>query len=1481
MCLVCGNALLNHAVPKSYDGFVNLHLHTAYSLLDGMSKPEDVIKKVASLKQTSVAVTEHGNVFSAVKIHKLAKKANIKHIYGAEFYVTENRFVQDKTKKYFHLTVLAKDEQGRRNINKLASLGYLEGFYFKPRIDHELLKQYSDGLIVLSGCMASEVQQALAGGKIGDGDIEITDANRENAKAIIKSYREIFGRDYYLEVQAHRDYRQQQLNRAIVDIAIELGIEYVATTDSHFVDEDDHELHGIFIQIGTNRESGETYQDTHIMDADEVTRKLLGSMTNDEAELAVRTSLIIADKCNVDLPLSEPIIPHVDIPEGFADQIDYLKTLINRGWKRRNIGNKKNVPKYRERLHYEFDSITKMGFEGYFLLVESYVNSVKRRGIARGSSGGSLIAYLLGITEIDPIPYGLYFERFIDVGALDLLESGQITRKELKIPDVDSDFGTSDRDKVVEGIVKKYGEDKFAAIGQFGYIWDKSAVKDVGRVLNIPYTVTNQMTQQMGDLTIQYMREAGINSHWFDEYPKLFEYAEKIAGLPKSFGVHPCFTKGHKINTIHGYKNIEDIKTGDYVLTHKNRYKKVVSTSNKESDDLYELKSTGSRSVKVTGNHPYYARRRLSEKYKIYSEAEWIPVNELKKGDMIGIPINDKSILPTFTTLPVESMDFWWIVGRFVGDGWATQIQGREETRVEICCNKSNGELDDILLRYNKLGVQYRISDKRTSFNIISNDKEMYNFFSRFGKYASGKNIPNFVINLPKNYLSSFLSGYFSADGHTHKETGYQQIKTVSLELALGLQQCILKVFRQASSLSVIPAKQEIIEGRTVNSKEKYMLSFKHWETQKSRSFIEEDYWWKPVSSIVKLNDMDTVYNITVLDDSSYTVENVAVHNCGRIISVENIDYYTAIASNDGTIVFQGDMDDTDDLGLVKVDILGLKSLDVIYDTLEMIGKDYDYISPDKLDFTDINILNLFREGKTDGVFQFESIGMKETLRQVYPDGIEDLGVCNALFRPASMKHIEHYAKRKKGLEEFSYLHSDLEVVLKVTKGIMTFQEQLIEIGWIAKMKNPDKIRRATGKKSMDLMTECKAELWAGLGKRGWSKEQLETLWEIMIDFASYSFNKSHAMAYAIIAWQMAKLKHYHPVEFMTALLNSKIGKIEELSHYLSECKRMGIKVNVPNINESQGKFTIKNNEIVFGLLAIRSIGEPTVELIDKLRTLHPEPFDSFNDFYEFNYELNRLTNELCDIAESAVFQKPDTIIEMMPSDAIINLIKAGAFGMDKNEILIQYAEKTYFSLKWIPKKTVPSIKDFEKAGYKISKEDFADKVTRCEIFNKYKYEDYLLKDKERKQKHIQSFFEKYVGDSDYYEFDTMGAYLTVSPFDKYSNSIKDFYSYEDGTDKVLVVGTIIGKEVKKSGRGGQYAKIQILTPHGVVQAKAYSNQYSEYKHMLDKGSTIVALTKRNKDEAIISKLKTFDEWKELIDRKVARKLQDKKKGVS
>jgi DNA polymerase III subunit alpha len=531
-----------------------------------------------------------------------------------------------------------------------------------------------------------------------------------------------------------------------------------------------------------------------------------------------------------------------------------------------------------------------------------------------------------------------------------------------------------------------------------------------------------------------------------------------------------------------------------------------------------------------------------------------------------------------------------------------------------------------------------------------------------------------------------------------------------------------------------------------------------------------------------------------------------------------------------------------------------------------MIGKDYDYINPSKMDYKDEKVLKLLREGYTEGIFQFESIGMKETLRQVQPNGVEELAVCNALYRPSSIKFIEHYAKRKRGEEEVTYLHPDLEDILKETYGIWVYQEQMIGLGRLAGLSNPDIIRKAIGKKKVDLMIQVKDELFNGLRKRGWSEEQLAQLWQDMLDYANYSFNRSHAQAYAIIAFQMAKLKVYHPIEFMTALLNSKIDKIEEVSHYISECKRMGIEVKPPNINDSQGLFTIKDGKIEYGLLAIKGIGEPTVNLINKARELHGKPFESFEQFYNFFVEKS---NEVVHVDEEG---NQTYALEMITTDAIISLIKCGAFGSNKDELLNKYAELTYTPLKFVPRKTPPSKSDFKKNGIEISEEDYKDKETRLNIFNKFKYEQHLIKDHERKMKHINQFVEKYMGNHEDYEFDTLGTYLTISPYDNYKHLIKDFYSYADGAEKILIIGTIVEKEVKKSSKGGQYAKLSLLTPYGIIQGKAYTQAYSEYKKWLDKGSKIVVLAKRSKDEFIISKLKTFEDWVGLIERKRARK---------
>jgi len=865
--------------------FCNLHTHTAYSFLDSISKPEDIVKKIKSMGQNAVAITDHGNVFSSVKMYKLCKEYGIKYIYGCEFYICDNRFEKDKNNKYYHITVLAKNEQGRLNINKLVSLGYLEGFYYKPRIDFDLLSQYKDGLIVLSGCMASELQRTLAMGA------------DEKAKEIVRKYKNTFGNDYYLEIQSHKDIEQQKLNRKIVDIAKELGVEWVVTADSHYINAEDHELHSMFVQIGQEREAGETYADTQLQSEEEA-RNFLISLTNEEKDRAIIATQKIADKCNVEIPLSAPIIPHVKVPDKFKDENEYLKHLCTEGWIKRGIHKlpKEKIKEYKERLHYEYNAVCEMGFSGYYLLVHSYVNSVKRRGIARGSAGGSLIAYLLNIVDIDPVKFGLYFERFIDVGALDLLREGKIQPEELKIPDVDTDFGTSDREKVIKFIEETYGSDRFASIGSFQYIWDKSAIKDVGRVMQIPFEITNEITKVLGDDEIDDALNSGKLNKYVEKYPKLFEYAKKLTGLPRQFSMHPC----------------------------------------------------------------------------------------------------------------------------------------------------------------------------------------------------------------------------------------------------------------------------------------------------------------------------------------------------GKIISTSELTNYTAILNNDGVTVLQCDMEDAEALGLVKVDTLGLRTIDVIYDVLEMIGEDYEYINPAKLNLNEPKVYEIFQNGYTDGIFQFESEGMKSVLRKMKPTTIDDLAIANALFRPGSMKYIDNYINRKHGIESFEYLHPDLEPILKPTYGIIIFQEQLIDIGRLAGMRNPDEIRQATAKKKIEKMIKVEPELKNGLLKRGWTQEQVDKLWNDILEFAKYSFNKSHSYAYALTAYVTAYLKAFHPKEYMCALINSYEGKRDKIAATWSEVKRMGIKIEPFNFRNAKPLCEIEHGNLIIGTSIIKGCNRQIAYDLQKFKDKH---YDTFVEL-------------LVDIEENTSIQ----------SDQMLALIRLGFF---------------------------------------------------------------------------------------------------------------------------------------------------------------------------------------------------------------------------
>lgn len=850
---------------------VHLHVHTKYSLLDGMMHIEDIATRLKEIEQDTIAITEHGNLYSNVEAYSKLSKEGIKVINGCEVYICDDVNVNNKDNRYYHLILLVKNEIGRLNLNWLVSQSTLHKYYGKPRIDFEMLKSRHDGLICMSACMVGEVAKALRNG------------NEVLAKQVALKYKNLFGDDYYIEYQAHMVDEQQELNKKLINLAVKLGIKYVVTCDAHYVREEDQKYHSVFVQVGSSREAGEVYDDCYLQSEDDVIKKCASTM--EYTSNAIATTHEIANKCENTIPLSAPIIPHFPVPAPYKSELEYLKFLCNDGLKKKGFMKwnmdqwntymtdkiyaedgtyverklvdfnsvREIQQKYIQRARYEMNALEAMGFEGYYLMVHSYVNAARRRGIARGSGGGSLLAYLCGIVDIDPIKYGLYFERFIDVGAIDLLKDGTITKKELKIPDFDVDFAPNDREKVVQFVVNKYGEDNVVSLGQFSYLWAKGAIKDIGRVLGIPFEITNEITKNLDGESIEEALDNGALDSYKDKYPQLFEYASRLSGLPKSFGVHPC----------------------------------------------------------------------------------------------------------------------------------------------------------------------------------------------------------------------------------------------------------------------------------------------------------------------------------------------------GKCITIKEAEYYNAIEWNENknTWVLEGDMHSADDLGLVKADFLGLRTLDVIYDVLDMIGKDYDYIAPHKLNMNDIKVWNEFAQGHTNCIFQFESPGMKQMLKDMKCSCMDELSAANALYRPGSKQYIPNYVNRKNGVEKIEYLHPDLEPILKSSYGIIVFQEQLIEIGRLAGLRNPDELRKATAKKKPKLMAKIEPELKNGLMTRGWTQKQVDDLWDTILQFAKYSFNKSHSSAYGLTAYITMYLKVYHTAEFFAACINSYDGDIDNIVKTIQEAKRMNVTVEFAPWRESQRKTTCKNGKVILGINTIKGCG--------------------------------------------------------------------------------------------------------------------------------------------------------------------------------------------------------------------------------------------------------------------------------------------------
>ena len=870
--------------------FTHLHVHTEYSLLDGSSKIKELTARAKELGMDSLAITDHGVMYGVIDFYRAAKEVGIKPILGCEVYVAPgSRFDRENTggeDRYYHLVLLAENDQGYKNLMKIVSKGFVEGFYYKPRVDYEVLETYHEGVIALSACLAGEVQKYLARGMY------------EEAMRSAQRYEGIFGKNnFFLELQDHGLPEQKMVNQGLLRLSRDTGIELVATNDIHYTFAEDEKAHDILLCIQTGKKV-----------ADEDRMRYAGGQyyCKSEEEMqalfpyareALENTHKIAERCNVEIEFGVTKLPKYEVPEGF-DSWTYLNHLCREGFKTRYP---KDDGTLSRRLDYELDVIRTMGYVDYFLIVWDFINYARSKDImvgpGRGSAAGSIVSYTLGITNIDPVRYNLLFERFLNP-------------ERVSMPDIDVDFCYERRQEVIDYVVEKYGKDQVVQIVTFGTLAAKGVVRDVGRVLDLPYAMCDSI-------------------------------------------------------------------------------------------------------------------------------AKMIP---------------------------------------------------------------------------NDLGM--------------------------------------------------------------------------TLDKAIAANPDLRKLYNEDAQVKYLIDMSKRLEGLP---------------------------------------------------------RHTSMHAAGVVIGSRSIDEFVPLSkAADGTITTQFTMTTIEELGLLKMDFLGLRTLTVIQNAVHLAEKDYGIsIDIDHIDFDDKKVLESIGTGRTEGVFQLESGGMKSFMKELKPENLEDIIAGISLYRPGPMDFIPRYLKGKNDKSSITYECPQLEPILSPTYGCIVYQEQVMQIvrdlaGYT--MGRSDLVRRAMSKKKTAVMEKERqnfvygneAEGVKGCIANGIDEKTANHIYDEMIDFAKYAFNKSHAAAYAVVSYQTAYLKYYYPKEFMAALMSSVMENVSKFSEYILNCRRMmNISVLPPDINEGESGFSVSGGGIRYGLSAIKSVGKPVVDAILEERAKNGK-FRTMEDFINrmTQREVNRRTLE-------------------------------------------------------------------------------------------------------------------------------------------------------------------------------------------------------------------------------------------------------------
>lgn len=1042
--------------------FIHLHNHSHYSLQDAAATIEALIEATKRHNMHAVALTDHGVLFGAWQFYKKAKKEGIKPIIGMEAYIVIDgtRFDKKgdepdygvKKKHYNHLILLAKNLTGYKNLIKLTTIGHLEGFYYRPRIDFEVLQKHSEGLICTSACPAGPVSSALINN------------DYEKARRIAIQLKELFGDDFYLEIQNHGMEIEQPLLDGVPKLAKDLNCKIVGTNDVHYIEKEHAIPHNVLLCLGDKtgnvdyRDLRYGTQEIYFKSADEmkeVLKKFKG---------AVENTLEIEEKINLEIVNDGHLFPQFPIPKNSnAKSLDeYFVQLAEERLQRRFKTISREVE---DRFRYEIDVINKMGYAGYFLIVQDFINAAKQKGIpvgpGRGSAAGSLVAYALGITNVNPLDYNLLFERFLNPA-----------RKSM--PDIDVDFADDQREEVIKYVKEKYGENSVSQIITFNRLSSKAVIRDVARVLKIPIPKVNEITK------------------W----------------IPSKFG---------RVYTI------------DQAL-------------------------------------------------KEVPELQWL--------------------------------------------------------------NTTDDPVLQELLKYSR-----------------------------------------------------------------------------------------------------------ILEGMN---------------------------------------------------------RNASKHAAGVVITPGDVSDHVplAIYGDDDAIVTQFNMKDLEEVGLLKMDFLGLRTLSIIRDTIELVKKNRGItINIDEIPTDDPKTYELFSRGQTTAVFQFESAPMREYLKKLKPTSIADLSAMNALYRPGPMEFIDDFIACKHGSKKITYLHPILEPILKETYGVIVYQEQVIQIAnKVAGMTlaEADLLRRAMGKKDLKAMAEQKQKFIEGAKQNNIPEEISSEIFNVIDKFANYGFNKSHSVAYSIVAYQTAYLKTYYLEEFLAANLSNEFGDTEKVTILLEDCRKLGVKVQPPDINYPSVKFDVEGNKIIFGMSAIKNVG---VSAVEEIKKAHDELGRNFKSIYDF-----------CSHVDTRVVNKR----------TLEGLVLAGAFDSVKGTRSQNF-------------EAIPEAIDFgnkvQSSKEKLTNSLFGDDVASNEINEPDlpNIKPWDTKDKLAKEREV------------------LGFYLTDHPLRKFQAEYNSFATVHLGEEEtynfkepVRAVGVVTDFRTKIDKKGNKMAFFTIDDFSGSCECLMFSKAYSKCEDLIIPESTIL-----------------------------------------